>query len=193
MSTLITEIEAVINSRPLTHVSNDHRDPQALTPSHILLGKKLTEQYNVEVEGQNSSSRDLNIAYGVREGCLKHFWDIWLSEYLHNLPPVASKTNVTNPILSGTLVLVHQENIRHLHWPIERIIKCYLGADGIVRAVDVKLTDGSILKRSINNLHHMETFEADSLDEDSEEYSDLDRSNSQTPLSPDTLNDTHLN
>ena len=70
MVTLITEIEDVLNSRPLTHVSSDHRDSQALTPSHFLLGKSLNEQFFVELEGQNLSSRDLNIAYGVREGCL---------------------------------------------------------------------------------------------------------------------------
>ena len=39
----------------------------------------------------------------------------------------------------------------------------------------------------------METFEADSLDEDSEENSDFDRTNSQNSLSPDILNNTQLN
>ena len=36
--TLLTEVEAILNNRPLTHVSEDSDDLQALTPNHILLG-----------------------------------------------------------------------------------------------------------------------------------------------------------
>jgi len=38
LQTVITEAEAIINSRPLTHVSLDHRDAEALTPNHFLMG-----------------------------------------------------------------------------------------------------------------------------------------------------------
>ena len=40
LSTLVTEIEAVLNSRPLTYVSTvDLEEP--LTPSHLLLGYRI--------------------------------------------------------------------------------------------------------------------------------------------------------
>ena len=35
--TLMTESEHTVNSRPLTHVSVDPRDDEALTPNHFLI------------------------------------------------------------------------------------------------------------------------------------------------------------
>lgn len=36
--TILAEVEHIINSRPLTKVSNDPRDCEALTPNHFLIG-----------------------------------------------------------------------------------------------------------------------------------------------------------
>lgn len=39
---LLTEVEAVINSRPLTHLHTDCSEPSSLTPVHFLVGQRLT-------------------------------------------------------------------------------------------------------------------------------------------------------
>ena len=41
LETLITEIEALLNDRPLTYVSTDVQDTEPLTPAHLLYGKKI--------------------------------------------------------------------------------------------------------------------------------------------------------
>ena len=44
LATLMCQVEAVVNSRPITVVSSDSRDPEPLTPNHLLLlrsGAKL--------------------------------------------------------------------------------------------------------------------------------------------------------
>ncbi|XP_072929539.1 uncharacterized protein [Epargyreus clarus] len=42
LSTLLAEVEALVNSRPITHVSSDPYYPEALTPNHFLIGTSST-------------------------------------------------------------------------------------------------------------------------------------------------------
>ena len=44
LQTLFVEVESIVNSRPLTHVSLDHEDGEALTPNHFLLGTSSAVQ-----------------------------------------------------------------------------------------------------------------------------------------------------
>ena len=41
LQTLVVEIEAVLNDRPLTYISTDLNDPEPLCPSHLLYGRKI--------------------------------------------------------------------------------------------------------------------------------------------------------
>ena len=38
LQTMIVQVEAVLNNRPLTYTSRDINDPQPLTPPHLLYG-----------------------------------------------------------------------------------------------------------------------------------------------------------
>ncbi|XP_037929401.1 uncharacterized protein LOC119663870 [Teleopsis dalmanni] len=42
LETVVVKIEAILNSRPLTPMSNDPTDLTALTPGHLLIGEALT-------------------------------------------------------------------------------------------------------------------------------------------------------
>lgn len=41
LATLLTEVENIVNSRPLTHALVRHHDPEALTPNHFLWAHRL--------------------------------------------------------------------------------------------------------------------------------------------------------
>jgi len=42
LQTIVVEVEALLNDRPLTYVSDDPKDPELLTPSHLLSGRRIT-------------------------------------------------------------------------------------------------------------------------------------------------------
>ena len=68
LSTVITEIEAVINDRPLTYISNTQSDLQPLTPSHLVSGRRITvlsHSRDVDLDPQNIITRE-NISKRAR-------------------------------------------------------------------------------------------------------------------------------
>ena len=58
-------------------------------------------------------------------------------------------------------MLLRQDNIKRVHWPLGRIVKIFPGRDNVIRTVEIKMADNTILKRSVQMLHRLETFEDD--------------------------------
>lgn len=50
LTTFLTEVEKILNSRPITRVSSDPGDSEALTPNHILLSRQNPRSAPCELE-----------------------------------------------------------------------------------------------------------------------------------------------
>ena len=74
LETVLTEIESVINHRPLVYVQGD--DPQVLSPSHFLIGNKPTNLPPIKVSDNvyKSTKEILLKTYQYREKLLNNFW-----------------------------------------------------------------------------------------------------------------------
>ncbi|KMQ90475.1 hypothetical protein RF55_9768 [Lasius niger] len=73
MATLMSQIEACLNSRPLNALSNDPSDLAALTPGHLLIGESLVnipEPSFLDVDANKLSSR-WTLVSNMRD----HFWN----------------------------------------------------------------------------------------------------------------------
>ena len=109
LETIITEIESIINSRPLTYVSDDPSDQGPLTPAHFLLGKPVS----IGEVGDDSftfSSRELLFCHSIKQNIINKFWDLWHTDYLRNLPPAISKPCHVKNLKVGDLVMIQGEN-----------------------------------------------------------------------------------
>ncbi|KAF2885481.1 hypothetical protein ILUMI_20689 [Ignelater luminosus] len=80
--TILTQIESVLNSRPLCPLTQDPNDLEPLTPGHFLIGSPLTS-YPQVVESSTSSA-NLS-AFRHRQLLINHFWNRWSKEYINNL------------------------------------------------------------------------------------------------------------
>lgn len=147
--TVITQIEAIMNSRPLIPMSNDPNDIEFLTPGHFLIGEPLTAIPQVSV--LELPTNRLN-QYQRLQQLIQHFWVRWNKEYLSHLQQ-RSKWMINNPskIKIGTMVLIKEDNTPPLQWKAGRIVELHPGTDGILRVVSVKTATGH-LKRSLGKI-----------------------------------------
>jgi len=147
-STLLAEIESVLNSRPLMPVPSDPNEISTLTPSHFLIGKPSSEP----VAKNYLETPDNRLARWQHIQKLKqHFWQRWQKEYLHHLQSRTKWHTGSENLRVGTIVLLVDENQAPLQWTLGRVLKVYPGADNIVRVADVKTSKGQF-RRSVKKL-----------------------------------------
>ncbi len=146
-STLLCEIEAVLNSRPLYQRSPDPTDLEALTPSHLLIGEALTALPTPSLLDVRENR--LN-QYQLVQNRVQEFWRRWSREYLNTLQQRNKWMWQRDNISIGDLVLL-VEDTPPATWKMGRIEELHTGEDGFVRTVTVK-TAKSSLKRPIVKL-----------------------------------------
>ncbi|XP_033228948.1 uncharacterized protein LOC117180562 [Belonocnema kinseyi] len=151
LHTYVIEIEAILNSRPLTPLSSDPNDILPLTPAHFLIGSSLTAL----------PQEDLRLVPEYRLNCRdlvqqkrQHFWNRWQKEYLNEMIARSKWQSTTHQdnIAIGTLVVVKEDNLPPLKRSLARIIEIHPGQDGIVREVTFKGKSG-IARSALKTLY----------------------------------------
>ncbi|XP_055913226.1 uncharacterized protein LOC129946883 [Eupeodes corollae] len=149
LNTIIIQIESVLNSRPITPISDNPSDLYALTPGHFIIGCPLTclpEPDVLEVKSINSLSR-----YQLLQWYFQMFWKRWSTEYLQNLQLRTKwkQSQSQNNLRIGDVVLIVEENSPPLKWKLGKIIEVQPGKDDIVRKATVKTSTGIIERASM--------------------------------------------
>lgn len=149
LTTVLYQIAAILNSRPLCPLSSDPSDLSVLTPAHFLIGDSL-----LAIPEPSIMHIDINrlSRWQLLERLRQHFWRRWHKEYLSSLQQRTKwKTQPSTEIKINDLVLIKEENIPPLCWPMGRVEKLHEGNDGITRVATIKTAKG-ISKRTIRNL-----------------------------------------
>nr|XP_040233604.2 uncharacterized protein LOC120956287 [Anopheles coluzzii] len=146
--TTLTQMEAVLNSRPLVPSSDDPSDYTAITPAHFLIGREMqtVPEPDYSTLKENHLSR-----WQLVQSMLQHFWKRWTAEYLPELQN-RSKWLKRKVIKVGSLVLLADQNAPLLQWPLARIVAAHPGDDGTIRVVTVKTANGAEFKRAVTEV-----------------------------------------
>ena len=84
-------------------------------------------------------------------------WIRWKREYLQSLQPRGKWTKKRQNLMVGDLVIIASEQTAPSEWPLGRIIQTFPGSDGLVRAVQVRTSEGSF-RRPIHKLVFLPTM-----------------------------------
>jgi hypothetical protein len=136
LNTLFCEVEAILNSRPLTELTNDPSDLEALTPNHLLLLHS-----GVTFPPGLFSRDDL---YAKRrwkqvQYLANLFWVRWRKQYLPLLQERQKWTRSSRPLKPNDLVLVVDQLLPRNLWSTGRVTEVYPDNDGNVRSAKVKI------------------------------------------------------
>ena len=163
---IVTEIEAVLNDRLLTHVSSNLHDLEPFTPSHLLYGHKMTsllypEHYtDDDVRVVQSDQTTLTHRSRTQANIISQFWKRWRSEYLTALRGYHKTTGSREErILIGDIVQVHDEGPCSC-WSLAEVEELITGNDGSIRAAKMKTKQG-FTTRPIVKLYPIETVASD--------------------------------
>ncbi|XP_048483865.1 uncharacterized protein LOC125489998 [Plutella xylostella] len=148
LRTLLAEAEYAVNSRPLTHVSLEPDDPEALTPNHFLLGGSGRVHAPGSFDDKDLISRS---HWRASQRLADLFWARWLREYLPELQHRREPHGRGEAVKIGDIVMVADGNLPRNTWPKGVVTAVYPGQDGIVRTVDVQ-TKGGTLRRPTKKL-----------------------------------------
>ena len=147
-STLLTQIEALLNSRPLEPLSDDPDDVATLTPAHFLIGHPLSALPEPSVEHTSISP---SARWQLIQQKTQQFWTQWSAHYLQRQLSISKWHHPSNAIKVGSLVLITDERFPPSKWPLARVLTLHPGKDGLTRVVTLK-TATTILTRPIAKL-----------------------------------------
>jgi len=147
-TTVMAQIEACLNSRPLYALSDDPADQRVITPADIIgSGPILTPLVNREVlEKVNLTNK-----YRFMEGMVNDFWQKWKLDYISSLQNLHKWRKPKENLKINDMVLVIDENLAPANWSLGKISKVYADKQGLVRKVTVKTACGNI-SRAVQQL-----------------------------------------
>ncbi|XP_058828869.1 uncharacterized protein LOC131688558 [Topomyia yanbarensis] len=134
----LTEIENIINSRPLTHVPALD-DGMVLTPNHLLLGSSNGCKPLTKID---DSAQGLIRGWKISQVCANEFWKHWIRAYLPEITRRSKWFSKTKPIAVGDVVIIVDPDLPRNCWPKGRVIDVKLVADYQVRSATVQTVNG---------------------------------------------------
>lgn len=144
-TTLLVRIEAVLNSRPLSPLTENPSEILPLTPGHFLRGAPITAPPEAPVEIPITKLSHLN-RWQRLKAMFNIFSQRWKSEYVVELQRRYKWKTTKNNIKEGDLVIIKDDFLPPLEWCLGRVEKVFYGKDNNVRVAEIRTQNGSIVR-----------------------------------------------
>lgn len=164
LETVIKEVEAVVNARPLVYVGGDIDSTISLSPKHFLTLNPNTGIPELEPDNNDtdyspyeSTAERLLQTWKKGQKLLNLFWKVWRDEYLLSLRERTQSVLKSRRIQShfspnvDEFVLI-KDDIPRGCWRVGRVVSLVFSLDGCVRSAKVALSSGRVIARLLNLL-----------------------------------------
>ena len=145
LRTLLTQIEATINDRPIGGLQGDENG-RVLTPFDLLAGRPRgqaqTTKDQPEVVFGAAHSRRISHLQTIHE----QFWRQWRQQYLPTLQRRGKWTANYPNVKEGDIVLLLKEGQKRHTWPLAKVVETLSGRDGLVRSVKLLCDEKEITR-----------------------------------------------
>ena len=148
LTTILTQVEACLNSRPLVSLPSDDDGIGALTPGHFLIGRPLEA-----LPDPSFSYRSLTLLrrWHLCQALVRLFWQRWSTEYLTSLKRYTKWHHPSRNLRVGDIVVLQEDNLVPTKWPLAKVIQVHTGKDNLVRVATVKTAIGTY-KRPVTKI-----------------------------------------
>ncbi|XP_055613924.1 uncharacterized protein LOC129760308 [Uranotaenia lowii] len=150
--TAIIEAEDMINARPLTSVSTEVNEAEAISPNHFLRSSPANEVDSVPPRPHEATA--LRNAYQRTQQLAHNMWERWVKEYAPCLNQRSKWYSESTPLQKGDLVYVVVEANRK-SWVRGVVEEPIVSGDGRIRQVWVRTKSG-VFKRGVANIAVLE-------------------------------------
>ncbi|XP_071104136.1 uncharacterized protein [Haliotis cracherodii] len=143
LRTVMTEVESILNSKPLGYTSSDISNTDPVSPYTLLIGRSDPALPQVVYLNEDRLTKK---RFRQSQVLADNFWRKFIKEYLPNLQQRVKWMDELRNVQTDDVVLI----IDHLHtrseWKIGQVIETYAGSDGRERSAKVKTSDNEILR-----------------------------------------------
>ena len=193
LATLLCEVEAVINTRPLLYLDDEFRGQGGpLTPAHFLTLRSFIVFPHVDYDNDDPDiciTTFLSRSWKQGQHLLQQFWSVFKSEYLHSL----RDRPVSFPLRGGqvsaqpsvdSVVLIKDDDSPRGTWKMGRILRLHPGTDGVARSATIVLPSHKEIKRPISLLYPLELVHSAAADLPTEQPANRPAPSAETSSSP---------
>ena len=156
--TVLVAAEAIVNRRPITQVSSDIKDLNAITPSDVLYPGADHPSGTYLFNPGSPTAETLRMAWRIGISQANSFWKSWKKMYLSTLLHRQKWRSTTDNLKNGQLVILVDELKHRDLWVLGRIDDVEAGASH-VRKVGVRTANGKQTYRDRSKLVALEMDE----------------------------------